>query len=104
VVEDPPPLELDGGPPYGPGIEVGATYEYVLYTHCGIEWAPIDGGWWRTDPLGRAVASPPDGWGDPHDAGTLTVEAGDTATYTSDSGIDVEFRRTGTIGTPFACD
>jgi hypothetical protein len=62
VVENPPPIELDGDPPYGPGIERGESYDYVLYTHCGIEWAPIDGVWWRIDPLGVANASPPDGW------------------------------------------
>lgn len=104
TVESPPPIELDGAPPYGPGIEVGASYDYVLYTHCGIEWAPIDGVWWRTDPLGVGEASPPEGWGNPHDAGTLTVDGGDTATYTSDTGIDVEFRRTDTVETPVACD
>ncbi len=104
VVENPPPIELDGEPPYGPSIEVGASYDYVLYTHCGIEWAPIDGVWWRTDPLGVAEASPPEGWGNPYDAGTLTVDGDDTATYTSDTGIEVEFRRTDTVETPVACD
>lgn len=103
-VENPPPIELDGDPPYGPGIEEGESYDYVLYTHCGIEWAPIDGVWWRTDPLGVAVGSPPDGWANPHDAGTLAVESDDRATYTSDTGITVEFRRTENVEAPFACE
>lgn len=104
VVEDPPRMDLEGEPPYGPGVEAGATYDYVLYTHCGVEWAPIDGVWWRTDPLGVADANPPDGWGNPYDAGSLTVTGDDTATYTSDTGIDIELRRTATAEAPFRCE
>lgn len=96
-------MDLDGEPPYGPGVEAGETYNYVLYTHCGVEWAPIDGVWWQTDPLGVAEASPPDGWGNPFDAGSLTVTGDDTATYTSDTGIDVELRRTEITEAPFSC-
>ena len=105
VVEDPQRMDLDGEPPYGPGVEPGERYDYVLYTHCGVEWAPVDGVWWRTDPLGVAIGSPPDGWGNPLDAGTLTVDDDDdTATYMSDTGIDVEFRRTDITEAPFACE
>ena len=104
VVEDPPRIELDGAPPYGPGIDVGESYDYVLYTHCGIEWAPIDGVWWQTDPLDDGNANPPQGWGNPYDTGQLTVGTTDTARYTSDTGIEVEFRRTDITEAPFACD
>lgn len=104
VVEDPPRMDQDGDPPYGLGVEVGETYDYVLYTHCGVEWAPIDGVWWQTDPLDDGNANPPSGWGNPHDAGTLTVDGDDTASYTSDTGIEVEFRRTGIIEAPFSCE
>lgn len=93
-----------GEPPYGPGVEPGETYDYVLYTQCGVEWAPVDGVWWQTDPLGVAIGSPPDGWGNPLDAGTLAVADDDTATYTSDMGIDVEFRRTDITEAPFTCE
>lgn len=30
-------------PPYGGGVNVGTTYDYSLYVHCGVEWAQIDG-------------------------------------------------------------
>lgn len=76
----------------------------MLYTHCGVEWAPVDGVWWQTDPLDDGNANPPAGWGNPFDAGTLTVQADDTATYTSDTGIDVEFRRTDITEAPFTCE
>ncbi len=103
VVEDPPRMDLDGDPPYGPGVEAGEAYDYVLYTHCGIEWAPIDGVWWHTDRVDDGNANPPEGWGTPFDAGTLAVEADDRATYTSDTGIEVEFRRTEITEAPFTC-
>src|SRR5215207_7211510 len=37
-------------PPYGPGLEVGRTYDYVLLTHCGIIQTQIDGTMWLADP------------------------------------------------------
>lgn len=29
-------------PPCGPGVRLGVDYEYLLYDHCGIEWALFD--------------------------------------------------------------
>jgi hypothetical protein len=55
-------------------------------------------------PSRRRERKPPDGWGNPHDAGTLSVDTPDTATYTSDTGITVEFRRMETVEAPFACN
>lgn len=104
VVEDPPKIELDGDRPYGPSVEIGKSYDYVLYTHCGIEWAPIDGVWWQADPLDDGNANPPRGWGNPYDAGRLTLDTTGAATYTSDTGIEVEFRRTEITEAPFACE
>jgi len=104
VVDEPPRMDVDGDAPYGPGVEAGDAYDYVLYTHCGVEWAPVDGVWWRTGRLDDGNANPPEGWGNPFDAGKLTVESDDRATYTSDTGIEVEFRRTDITEAPFSCE
>lgn len=37
-------------PPCGPGVRLGVDYEYLLYDHCGIEWALFDDRLWRTRP------------------------------------------------------
>jgi hypothetical protein len=42
--------------------------------------------------------------GNPLDAGTLAVADDDTATYTSDMGIYVEFRRADITEAPFTCE
>lgn len=102
--EGPAQADVDNEPPYGPGVTVGETYDYGLYTHCGIEWARIDGVWWRTPPLDDGNANPPPGWGNPYDAGRLVIDTETTATYTSDAGTAVELERTGRIEAPFACE
>jgi hypothetical protein len=92
-------------PPYGSGTEVGQTYDYVMYTHCGIEWTRIDGVWWRTaDPLNDGNANPPSGWGNPYDDGELHIVDEDTAVYRGGPDAEVEFARTDTVEAPFACD
>lgn len=104
VVEGPAQADIDNEPPYGPGVEVGESYDYVLYTHCGIEWARIDGVWWRTGPLDDGNANPPSGWGNPYDAGELLVVDGTTAVYSGGPDVEVEFERTDIVEVPFTCD
>lgn len=101
--EGPAQEAIDNQPPYGPGVQVGESYDYDLYTHCGIEWARIDGVWWQTAPLDDGNANPPDGWGNPYDAGRLVVDTETTATYTSEAGTAVEFERTDVEVAP-ACE
>lgn len=80
------------------------TYEYTLYTHCGIEWTRIDGVWWQASaPLNDGNANPPSGWGNPYDKGEMEVVDAATAIYRGGPS-DVEFERTGVVDAPFACD
>lgn len=104
VVVGPAQADIDDEAPYGPGIAVGENYEYVLYTHCGIKWARIDGAWWRTTPLDDGNANPPPGWGNPYDAGLLRISDDTTAKYEGGPGTTVEFVRTESVEAPFTCE
>ena len=76
------------GPPYARDVRVGETYDgYVLYTHCGITHAEIDGGFWRADPPLVQNAGPPEGWNNPLTEGTLTIESEKRAKFESDGQI-----------------
>lgn len=87
--------------PYEAG-SVGVTYDYSLYVHCGVEWARIDGAWWRTDPLSDGNGNPPDGWDNPDHDGNLTLTSSNTATFDGPDG-PIEFTRTSTSEPP-GCD
>ncbi|MFN3257287.1 MAG: hypothetical protein ACE37B_16520 [Ilumatobacter sp.] len=104
VVEGPADADLADRPPYGPGVEVGETYDYVLYVHCGVEWARVDGVWWRTMPIDDGNANPPAGWGNPYDAGELLVLDDVTAVYRGGPDVAVEFARTDIVEAPDACE
>jgi hypothetical protein len=72
----------------------GRGTPYRLYTHCGIEWARIHGTFWRaTQPLSDGNGNPPPGWGNPFQAGTLTLRNRTTAEFSSRAG-SVTFTRT----------
>ncbi len=76
---------------------------YGLYTHCGIQWARIDGAFWRaTQPLSDGNGNPPAGWGNPIQEGTLTFRTQTTAEFTSRAG-SVTFKRTGRTQPPIIC-
>lgn len=96
------PAEADiaSEPPYGPGAGVGDEYDYVLYVHCGVQWARIDGDWFETEPLNDGDANPPPGWGNPYDKGSLTMVDRDTAEYRRDNGETVTFVRSEDGGPP----
>ena len=96
--------DIDNKPPYGLGVEVGKTYDYALYTHCGIEWARIDGVWWHAVPIDDGNGNPPSGWGNPYNAGELIVLDDFTAVYSSGGDIKVEFKRTNNVKAPFVCE
>jgi hypothetical protein len=80
-----------------------ATRSYSLYTHCGIEWAQIDGVWWQSStPRSDGNGNPPAGWGNPFQQGTLTFVDRSTAKFASSAG-DVVFRRTLRTEPPQIC-
>jgi hypothetical protein len=80
--------------PYGPGVELRVPYEYVLYTHCGILGARIDGREWDAHPplFDDYGANPPPGWGNPFDQGTMMLLTRDDAEFRSASGETARFR------------
>ena len=76
---------------------------YTLLTHCGIEWAKIDGTFWRaTRPLSDGNGNPPPGWGNPSQQGTLTFTNPTTAEFDSPAG-KVTFKHTDRKQPPFLC-
>ncbi len=97
------PADVANDVPYGPGAEVGVTYDYSLYVHCGVEWARVDGVWWRTDPLNDGNANPPDGWDNPYHRGELTLREPNVADFQGPEG-SVEFERTDIVDTPYECE
>jgi hypothetical protein len=87
--------------PKNPNTHAGTAYR--LYTHCGIEWARIDGTFWRaTHTLSDGNGNPPRGWGNPYQAGTLTMLNPTTADFTSPPG-SVTFERTSRTRPPVVC-
>jgi hypothetical protein len=76
---------------------------YGLYTHCGIQWARIDGNFWRASrPLSDGNGNPPPGWGNPFQEGTLTLRDRTTAEFNSPAG-SVTFKRTDRTQPPVVC-
>lgn len=76
---------------------------YRLYTHCGIEWARIDGTFWRANqPLSDGSGNPPPGWGNPFQDGSLDLIGRTSARFTSPAGT-VLFQRTSRTHPPVIC-
>jgi hypothetical protein len=76
---------------------------YRLYTHCGIQWARIDGTFWRAwQPLSDGNGNPPTGWGNPFQEGTLIFRSRTTARFISPAG-SVTFKRTQRTRPPILC-
>jgi hypothetical protein len=81
-------------------LAVGETVPFELYTHCGVLGAYVDGVWFAAQsplveggPLVPGGANPPAGWGNPYQAGTLTLETADTAVFRDDAGHEVRLSR-----------
>ncbi|HEY7859090.1 MAG TPA: hypothetical protein VIC82_11390 [Candidatus Nanopelagicales bacterium] len=59
---------------------------YYLYTHCGVTQAKIGDDFYVATPqLSDGSGNPPDGWGNPHQSGTMTVFDDGTARFTAGS-------------------
>lgn len=88
----------------------GVVYRFRLYTHCGLDNSvslDFDGAFW--DPIGPKATSdgsgtPPQGFGNPFDNGTIQLLQHDLAQYRSQSGVIVRLRRyPATDRTSFIC-
>ena len=65
---------------------------YNLYTHCGIDYARVGNRYYEaTPPLSDGSGNPPPGWGNPYQAGTLTVISPTQAVFTDTVGHRVVF-------------
>ena len=65
---------------------------YDLYTHCGIDYAQVGNRYYKaTPPLSDGSGNPPPGWGNPYQAGTLTVISPTQAVFTDNAGHRVVF-------------
>ncbi len=74
--------------------EIGVRYTHNLYTHCGVRYADFDGRRWLADPVLTANEglSPPPGWGNPNDLGTMELVSKDRALFLSHSGDKAIFK------------
>jgi hypothetical protein len=72
---------------------VGAPQAYDLYTHCGIDEARIGNQYFEANPpLSDGSGNPPPGWGNPYQAGTMTLVSPAEAVFTDTSGHRVVFK------------
>jgi hypothetical protein len=66
---------------------------YDLYTHCGIDEARIGNRYFvAVHPLSDGSGNPPAGWGNPYQAGTMTLVSPTEAVFTDSAGHRVVFR------------
>ena len=82
--------ELLERPPQGPGAEIGSTYPYTLYVHCGVRDAHFDGRVWMADPM-LGNYNPPPGWTSDDSRGTIALVRDDLAIFKSVSGRTINF-------------
>jgi hypothetical protein len=102
AVSEPVPASPDRTSMSEATVSLGRSH-YRLYTHCGIEWALIDGAYWHADrPLSDGHGNPPSGWGNPFQDGTLILLDQSTATFTASAG-SVALRRTDRTKPPSIC-
>jgi len=63
----------------------------MLYTHCGIKELRVDDTFFLAEtPLDDGQGNPPPGWGNPYQAGTVTV-SGSKAVFRDDNGHIITF-------------
>lgn len=73
-------------------ITSGKSRPYNLYTHCGVSEARIGGRYYKaTHPLSDGSGNPPAGWGNPYQAGTMTMVSVQKAVFTDRAGHRVVF-------------
>ena len=77
-------------PPIGPGAEIGKSYPYTLYVHCGVRDAYFDGRRWMADPM-LGNYNPPPGWTDDDSRGVMELVREDLVVFKSVSGRTINF-------------
>jgi hypothetical protein len=88
-----------------PATPSSRTIPFDLYTHCGIDEARIGSTYFEAEtPLSDGSGNPPEGWDNPAQHGTMTLESKTEAVFTDDAGHEVTFRaRPGADGFKRVC-
>jgi len=72
---------------------VAKQVPYELYTHCGVDEARIGSQYYAAvHPLSDGSGNPPAGWGNPYQAGTMTLVSATEAVFTDSAGHRVVFK------------
>ncbi len=89
----------------GPDRASGSPQPFRLYTHCGVGEARIGNRYFEAvHPLSDGQGNPPPGWGNPYQAGTMTLLSPATAMFRDAAGHQVFFRlRPGATGFRHVC-
>jgi hypothetical protein len=83
-------LMLGNGATARPAVK---SVPYNLYTHCGVSEARVGSQYYRAvHPLSDGAGNPPVGWGNPYQAGTMTLVSATEAVFTDGVGHRVVFR------------
>lgn len=92
-------VDSPGAPAPETVVSASSSSPYNLFTHCGIHEILIQGTYFATDHvLDDGYGNPPGGWGNPYQAGTITI-TGPEAVFHDDSGHEVTFHaRPGATG------
>jgi hypothetical protein len=84
-----------------PGLTVGQSVPYSLYTHCGVLSLNANGHiYYAQPPLGDGSGNPPGGWANPYDAGTLTMVDAHNMAFHDPAGNKATFTDTPAGATP----
>jgi hypothetical protein len=78
--------------------EQGVSYSFNLLTHCGIEWAYLDGRYW----VPRPRVDPPSDWA-AIEPGTMVLESRDVAVFEAEKGGGARFVPAGPGFRPETC-
>ena len=80
-------------------VEAGVAYRFNLLTHCGIEWAYFDGGYWVPKPK----VETPSNWAS-IEAGTMVLERPGVAVFAADEGGGARFEPAPSSFRPPPCE
>jgi hypothetical protein len=113
----PPPIGEAEFVPAGPGevqvtavsgqVVQGQRYHFEVFTHCGLtaNSFDFDGSFWTVRGQGDdGNGNPPQGIGNPSDAGVIQLIGPNEAVWTSASGVPVNLQRAGMEARVFLCD
>ena len=76
-----------------PEVVTLETVPHSLYTHCGIEYMELDGGFWLANVDDRPLLpfETTMQWADPWDEGTLSMLSDGSVVYHGDLGLVMQF-------------